>query len=256
MYNFNHYLQIFNSIVKIYSIKISSKREEENFRRKIIHSNNVKYFAENIAVSENFSNEELLIAQLCGQFHDIGRFEQYTKYHVFKDTKNQNHSNLALKIIESNNIFKGLSDKNKKIINTTILNHSKYKIDHYDNEKEFLFSKLLRDADKLDIFNILIKYYTSELSSSRDIAKEYSLSNEDLISNNIIEKIKTKTLINKSDINSINDMKIMQISWIFDINFNYSKEYIIKNKIINIILDSINDSKEKTDLINNLTNYL
>ncbi len=47
-------------------------------------------------------------------------------------------------------------DKYDYIIKTAVLNHNKGKIDEGLSEKEMLFSKIIRDADKLDIINNIL----------------------------------------------------------------------------------------------------
>ena len=55
----------------------------DNLKRKQLHSLRVMQKSRIIAKSLKLSEEEIQIATLIGLLHDIGRFEQYTKYNTF-----------------------------------------------------------------------------------------------------------------------------------------------------------------------------
>ena len=50
--------------------------EDEKIQLKIYHTYRVAEICERIAVSLNFSSEDIDLAWLMGMLHDIGRFEQ------------------------------------------------------------------------------------------------------------------------------------------------------------------------------------
>ena len=119
----------------------------------------------------------------------------------------------------------------------------------YSNEEKF-FSKITRDADKCDIFSIVAKYYNEV--GPRNISLEYGLSTDPTISENVLNSFLNNFVIPKSDLKTLNDFKLLQISWIYDINFSYSKNFIKKNHFIDIILNSITDKKNKNKVIKHL----
>ncbi len=256
MEKYFYYYCIFTFIVNDYLSIAKDKIVRINILEKIFHSSNVKEYAEKIALEENRSRKEVFLAQFIGLFHDIGRFEQYTKYNVFKDTETQNHANLALNIFEKNNILNDFDDYDKNIVVNSILNHSKFKIENYSNDDQLFFSKLLRDADKLDIYNIIINYYKTNRISYRNIAKDYSLLPDDSFSDAVIDSFLNQKSVKKSDIKTVNDLKIMQLSWIFDINFHFSINFIKKNNYLNIILETIKDTDIKITIANKLNEFL
>ena len=55
----------------------------DNLKRRQLHSLRVMKKSRIIAQSLKLSEEEIQIATLIGLLHDIGRFEQYTKYNTF-----------------------------------------------------------------------------------------------------------------------------------------------------------------------------
>ena len=84
------------------NIKISNK---------VSHSIRVMELSKNIAENLNLSKEEIEIATLIGLLHDIGRFEQQTKYQTYNDLKSVDHGDLGVKILEENNYIRKYNDK-------------------------------------------------------------------------------------------------------------------------------------------------
>lgn len=86
-------------------------------------------------------------AQLCGLFHDIGRFEQYRKYQTYSDIHSTDHGDLGVSILKEH--FNSI--ENYDLILFTTKNHNKLIIEETEDSKKLLFTKIVRDADKLDI---------------------------------------------------------------------------------------------------------
>ena len=63
----------------------------ENIKRKEQHSLRVMAISKKIAEELKLSEKEIKLATLIGLLHDIGRFEQYTKWKTFSDKISTNH---------------------------------------------------------------------------------------------------------------------------------------------------------------------
>ena len=125
--------------------------ENESIKRKQLHSLRVMRISKEIASGLNLNDDEKQIATLIGLLHDIARFEQYTQYKTFRDKDSIDHGDLGAKILEKD-IRKYIeTDKYDEIIIKAVKNHNKYSIEEGLTEKELLFAKLIRDADKIDI---------------------------------------------------------------------------------------------------------
>ena len=69
--------------------------------------------AKKIAEELKLSEEEIKLATLIGLLHDIGRFEQYTKWKTFSDRISTNHGVLGSKILEEKNFIRTFVTENK-----------------------------------------------------------------------------------------------------------------------------------------------
>ena len=73
---------------------------------KINHTLRVVDLCEKIAKSLNMSDEEIFISKIIGLLHDIGRFEQWKRYHNFKDYETVDHADLGIEILKENNYLR------------------------------------------------------------------------------------------------------------------------------------------------------
>ncbi|NLA25257.1 MAG: hypothetical protein GX879_09860, partial [Bacteroidales bacterium] len=135
------------------------------------------------------------------------------------------------------------------IIKLAVKNHGLIKINEGLSERELLFSKIARDADKLDIYKIVCEYYMQ--TESRNPALELGLDIDKGISKKILNDFINKKVIEKSDMQSLDDFRVLQLSWIFDIYFDYTRKQVYENKFTHIIVESIR-TKENIDKIKNV----
>lgn len=131
---------------------------DDKIRLKVAHIERVAEISETIAKNLNLNEEEIQLAELIGLLHDIGRFEQIRLYHTFMDKDSINHGEFGVKLLFKDGLIRGFikTDKYDQIIRTAILNHNKSYIQEGLNERELLHSQIIRDADKIDIFAILV----------------------------------------------------------------------------------------------------
>lgn len=210
--------------------------------RKQKHSLRVMEISKQISNELKLNEEEIQISALIGLLHDIARFEQRKLYETFHDTKSFDHGDYGEKILEKD-IRKYIeTNQYDKIIKTAIRNHNKFKIEDGLSEKENLFSKIIRDADKLDIFYEAVEMFWK--------GKEKQIE-ETVILDKVIEQFKKRLTIKREDIeqgkNTINNV-ISIIAFIYDMNFKPSFEILKKENYINRILDRFNVKDEKTKI--------
>lgn len=250
--NFTNFLKLFDDYVEKYLQKRNDSDYKQNIILKINHSKEVFKHSVKISETENLTEKQIFIAGLCGLFHDIGRFYQYYHFNTFKDSENLYHGQIGCEVIDKENFFVDLDNDTIILIKKAVRSHGLISIPENYSKEERFFSKITRDADKCDIFSIVAKYYNE--TGPRNISLEYGLSAEQTISKNVLNSFLNNFVVSKSDLKTLNDFKLLQISWIYDINFSYSKDYIKKNNFIPIILNTITDNQNKNKIINHLNN--
>lgn len=184
---------------------------------------------------------DIRLAESMALFHDVGRFEQYIRFHTFLDLKSLNHAELAVKLLLKNNALQYLKADQKQLILTAIKLHNKKELPTDLLAKELLFSKLLRDADKLDIWRVVIDYYYRTEAETNG-AIELGLPDTAHISAGAIENLLHEQIVEVEHIKNINDFKLLQIGWIYDINFLPAIKAAHERKYVDKIFGKLPDT--------------
>lgn len=193
---------------------------DRNYRLKEEHTFRVCENVLRITSSEGVSGELGDLAWLSGLFHDLGRFPQYRQYRTFKDSVSVNHGLLSSQIVEA--AVQDLATRQIQTLVDVLRFHNAYQIPPELDEPERLFClKVLRDADKIDIWKVVVDYYTSD-GDDRPSALGLGFPDEPTYSETAISGIFEKRLLRLSDIRTLNDFKMLQLSWVFDLNFRES----------------------------------
>ena len=200
---------------------------DEKVKLKIAHIERTSLVAKNTAKYLKLSEEDILLAELIGLLHDIGRFEQIKRYHTFVDKISVNHGEFGVKILfDDGLITKFIEDrKYDEIIKKAILNHNRGKIEEGLNEKELLHAKIIRDSDKTDIF------YTLTFGDVKAIWEKEDFS-EDKISNEIYREFIEDKVINYKNRNTSADILVSHFAYVYDFNFKYGLKLIYDNGYI------------------------
>lgn len=220
--------------------------------RKIIYSGEIPLLV---------TNKKLRIqAKQALLFHDIGRFEEtvlaYKNSSLDTFGKKYDHGVLGADILSENPPFNDM-----KIV--LAVRHHGHLIEEFYNDKDYkklsaeeqkiaeTYIKIVRDADKLDLYNLQKTEYSIEkdpfFCSLSEEQKYAPLSDE------VKEQFFNMTTINHKSIKCFADRILGCISWIFDINYKYSLKIIDENEYIDVLLNimrkycSNNDDIEKIE---------
>ncbi len=222
--------------------------EEEQIRRKYEHSYRVMELGDKIVYSLGLEEDDSYLACITCLLHDIGRFEQWTKYKTFNDSESFDHGNYASKLLFEEgliNKFK-LDEKDYDLVKTAIENHNKIEIDKsIKDEHILLHSKIVRDADKIDILY--------QLSNPRIIKMEES---DDNISDCVIEEFKNHKTIKYESIKNNNDKVIATLSLVFNLYFDYSKKLIIEKEYLERMYEYLENKELFKEYFDEAIKYL
>jgi hypothetical protein len=226
--------QWFNYYVS--SFKSNNETINRNIKVKLEHNKRVSCCIKEIGMSLNLTSDDLLLAEIIGLFHDVGRFEQYTKYRTFSDTDSIDHGDLGVLILKKRCVLKDLNDSEKHIIYTAIANHNKKCIPNGLSQDVLRFAKLVRDADKADIYKVVTDFYKNPDNNNSLVL---DLPDYENVNKHAIQSILNGELVEKKNLLTINDFKLLQLSWVFDLNYPKTLEIIIRKNYLNEIYDTL-----------------
>lgn len=201
--------------------------EDEQIKIKIAHIQRVAINSRKIAEQLKLNQEDIELAELIGLLHDIGRFEQVRIYHTFMDKDSINHGEFGVHILFEQGLIREFVEDNQydSIIKTAILNHNKAKIGENLTERELLHAKIIRDADKTDIYYTLRDGDTKAIWGKEDIS-------DDKISDEIYRQFLEDKVINYKDVKTSADLLLCHFAYVYDLNFKEAINIINENKYI------------------------
>ena len=215
--NINESMQEFVRYAKTFDLK------NPDIMKKFHHTFRVVEYAKDIARSLNLPGKDVALAMKCALLHDMARFKQLTIYHTYEDAKSFDHGDEAYNILMKNNyVSKFTSDlDDQKVILKACKNHNKFRIEEGLSERELLFVKITRDADKLDIM----------MEQGNDIKEKF------ILNPIYIKPFQEKRLYKNSGVTGKYEITLRTIAFIYDMNFKYSYEFIKESKIIDKKID-------------------
>ena len=211
--------------------------EDGRIKLKVEHIKRVSSMCRKIAQNLNLTEEYIRLSELIGLFHDIGRFKQAELYNTFNDRISINHAELSVKVLFDEDLINNfnVNEKYKKIIRLAVLNHNKNKIDEGLTTEELLFAKIIRDADKLDIYYTICEYDFKSIFWYPDFACEQI---SDIIINDFIKY----NCVDYNKIKSNSDQIPIFYAYIYDFYFGFSFNYIKENNFLEKFTDRIYDN--------------
>lgn len=189
---------------------------------------------EELGLSEPDKN----LAQIAALFHDLGRFEQYARYHSFSDHRTVNHAQLGVTILKKLNVLDGFDESLQNLISKSVFYHNLPRLPEEENETCLFFSRLLRDADKLDIWQIMITaFQQKQYGGNPGVA--FGLPDTPEISDAIFENLLNGRVADVPSMNTLTDYKLLLVGLVYDVNFPPSFRRIRERKYLEQIREAL-----------------
>jgi putative nucleotidyltransferase with HDIG domain len=208
-----------------------------------------------IARQLNTAPADMRLLEVIVLLHDVGRFEQYARYRTFSDPKSTNHALLSLRIIRRSGVLDRLTTEQRTVIRRSILYHNWPRIPTGQSPRVRFFAQLLRDADKLDIWRLVIDYYTAE-PGKKNHAISIGLADTPGSSREVIEDIRANRVVNSRNLRNLNDFKLLQMGWVFDVNFLPTLRTIVRRRYIEKLRNVLPDAPEVEEAYQTIQKYV
>ena len=205
---------------------------EGRIRLKILHTMEVVKVMDRLTAMKNLSEKIRRLAEATALFHDIGRFEQVTQYGTFSDERSVNHGLLGCRVLKEEGLLDFLPEEEQEMVLTAIGNHNKYVIDEGLPEETELLCKLIRDADKIDIFRV---FATEELVDTMGETREQVAGEK--ISDEVYERIMAHGPVPKSIRKTGVDYWVGFLGFLYDLYFEESREIIREHRYYRMQFD-------------------
>jgi hypothetical protein len=224
----------------------------------LLKQSHTEKVCENICYLSNslgLGQKEITLARTAALLHDIGRFSQFKDYGTFSDPLSKNHAALGVKVIMRNGLLNNLTAVERRLVIRAIVLHNRAELPENLSPDLRHLTRMLRDADKIDIFKVMADLYQTVHNDSRNYITHSHPDNKKIPAD-LVEQISLGKRIDYSQVNSLNGMKLFQISMIFDVNFPASFKIIREMDILRIFLRSMPDSADLNAIEHFLNRYI
>lgn len=225
--------------------------EEAEFLRlmelKRNHSLQVAAKAEKIAQSEGFDDQTVLLCKVGGLLHDLGRFEQINVYGTLDDLKSIDHGDLGYDVLSNTGFLEYFRTPEQLALLFAVRNHNKRNINEYPDELTETITKTVRDADKLDVYRVMQNSLITEDSEHKN-AVLLQLEDGAEISEEVYKSVEDQNIVNKGLLKTTADFHIMQLSWVFDMNYKSTFNLINVSEDFQHLMDRITETPQSIAL--------
>lgn len=222
-----------------------------NIQLKECHTNRVCNEMRQLSAALGLSGADAILAEVIALFHDVGRFPQFKEYRTYKDQISVNHCLLALKVLAEQDVLADLAADERAVVEKAIEFHGAKEVPAMD-ERTTHFTKMIRDVDKIDIFTLLVENYRILAEAPDNFKWELEYPDTPECSPEIIDAILHRQLINYEQIKTINDAKLLQLGWVYDVNFDWSLKQIHDRGYLQAIIEML----PKTDPVKQAANHI
>ncbi len=220
-----------------------SETDDNNIQIKIDHTRRVCDEITFLSRSLGLDKDDIAQAQICALFHDVGRFEQYKRHGTYADHQSEDHAQLGVTILRQQKVLANLPAAQRELIIRVIACHNLARLPDDLDERTCFFARLLRDADKLDIWRVVVAYYR-EREHKPNTVIELNLPDTPGLSAGVLNDLRAGRFVDRRHIRNLNDFKLLQVGWIYDLNFPATYRLVKERNYLGSILGHITDGPE------------
>jgi putative nucleotidyltransferase with HDIG domain len=228
--------------------RLQDPRHQHHLTLKVKHSLQVCGEILDLAKSIGLNRSGQQLAEAIALLHDVGRFEQYRRHQTFADFKSEDHAALGANILRAEGVLSKLDPGTRSLILHAVSCHNKAELPPHNKPEYMLFAQLVRDADKLDILRIVLAQEYGELG--------LGLSREPAVADAVVDDILAGRLVKAENLKTLNDFKILQMGWIYDINFPLTFQRIKQREYLGRIYQSLPRTDQTALVYQKVSDYL
>jgi hypothetical protein len=151
---------------------------------------------------------------------------------------------LGVGVLRREKALEQVDGKSRELIEKAIEYHGLIELPADLEEESLLFSKLIRDADKLDIFYVVIEYSRQYRDNPEKFTLALEFPDEPGCSTEVVEGLLRGRRIDYSKLRTLNDMMLCQLGWVYDVNFTATLKRIKQRRFLEKIFDFLPETED------------
>jgi hypothetical protein len=232
-----------------------NEQDQRNILLKKTHTDGVCANALRISSGLGLLGRDIALAGIIALFHDVGRFPQYVRYGTFKDSRSVNHAVLGAKVLLERNVLRDLPKRERSLIVRSVALHNVFILPLRLDREVRLHAEIVRDADKLDIWRVFIEL-ADRNPADWPSAVALGLPDTPECSPAVIASLNRREMVRLTSLRTLNDFRLLQLAWIYDLNFAPSLRLVLERSVIEQLTASLPQTAAISRVVDNLGNYV
>jgi hypothetical protein len=228
---------------------------QKNILLKVEHTRRVCRMMDLLTAGESLSPPDRRLAGAVALLHDVGRFPQYRRWRTFRDSCSDNHARLAVEVIRQERLLHGLPREERLLVEEAVRFHNLLSVPPRIKSPTELFLRLIRDADKLDIWRVFLDVFALP-RHERASAALLGLPERATVSRACLAELARGRIVRLDRVQCINDYKLLLISWCYDLNFTTSYRLLREFDYLASLAAELPDDADVRDAIESAREYV
>lgn len=222
---------------------------------KLDHTRHVAENAREIARELGWAPEDVHTAEALGWLHDVGRFIQYAEFGHFHDATSFNHGQRGADVVRDSGLLADLDDESRAGLLDGIRHHNAKTIPADLPAARRRLLELIRDADKLDIYRVVIEGL--ERDGFRELANLWPhIDLKGPVHPRLLREFQTRRDVDVAHVRSLADFLLLQAFWIYDLHYEPTRDRIRRRHILETIGSYLPDQPAIREILGHLRTYL
>jgi len=188
------------------------------------------------------------VAEAAGWLHDVARFPQVLEHGHFDDHRSRDHGDWGAELLIRENLLGPAGPEQQRALQNAVRFHNKKALPENLPEPDLSLLKILRDADRLDIYRVI-----AEAVESGEIHKHPELhldcSPQQSVNPRLLEQFMRGEPLYYRDAHSMFDMQILKLSWVYQMHCPISLQLFRERHLLDRIVATLPDHPVKAQLI-------
>jgi HD superfamily phosphodiesterase len=215
---------------------------------KRVHSYEVEDVGRKLTAEMNWDNDSALLGTAASLLHDVGRFSQFRDYNTLYDSSSVDHGERGYEELRSY-FPRELADKEGyEAIIEAVRWHNKKKLPEDINDLYLPFCKLVRAADKIDVFRLV--QHSIEIGKVEELLPRQKITAA--LSEPFLKEVEENGYSSYKDVSSLSDFLLLQLTWLLDINYAASMKMISELGVIDKIVKRLPLNKRASQVLDSL----
>jgi hypothetical protein len=230
-------------------------QDQQNIELKEAHTHRVCSNTRRIAADLGLDAQRAAMAETIALFHDVGRFPQYLRFKTFQDSISVNHAVLGAKVLIEHNVLRDLQDQERSVVIRAVTLHNVFTLPPGLDGETLLHAKMVRDADKLDIWRVFIELIGTD-TAEWPSAAGLGLPHTPELSPGVLTSLERREMVRLTSLRTLNDFKLLQLAWIYDLNFAPSLRMVLERCVIDRLSETMPRTPDVERATENLRQYV